>query len=70
MLEQGSDIRIIQALLGHSNIQTTAHYTGVSTRLIGQTHSPLDQLGPQVRPKNTGSSEKIVGGFGLGQLAK
>ena len=52
MLEQGSDIRIIQALLGHSNIQTTAHYTGVSSRLISQTHSPLDQFHPQVRPKN------------------
>ena len=49
LLEQGSDIRIIQALLGHSNIQTTAHYAGVSSRLISQTRSPLDQFDPGFR---------------------
>jgi len=52
LLEQGSDIRIIQALLGHSNIQTTAHYTGVSSRLISQTRSPLDQFDPHFRAKD------------------
>ena len=51
LLEQGSDIRVIQALLGHSNIQTTAHYTGVSSRLIGRTRSPLDQFDPGFRAK-------------------
>jgi integrase/recombinase XerD len=44
MLENGTDVRIIQALLGHSCIETTAHYTAVSNRLISHTLSPLDKL--------------------------
>jgi site-specific recombinase XerD len=51
MLESGKDIRIIQALLGHRNILTTARYTHVSPALVARTASPLDQLG--TRPKNT-----------------
>lgn len=51
LLENGTDIRIIQVLLGHSRIETTAHYTGVSSRLISRTHSPLDQLDPRYKTK-------------------
>jgi integrase/recombinase XerD len=44
LLENGTDIRVIQALLGHSRIDTTARYTAVSPTTVGRTASPLDQL--------------------------
>jgi site-specific recombinase XerD len=44
LLEAGTDIRVIQVLLGHSSIRTTAHYTQVSQRHIGSVPSPLDRL--------------------------
>jgi site-specific recombinase XerD len=44
LLEQDVDIRVIQVLLGHSNLETTALYTKVSTRTIHAVSSPLDRL--------------------------
>ena len=44
LLEQDVDIRVIQVLLGHSKLETTALYTKVSTRTIQAVASPLDRL--------------------------
>jgi integrase/recombinase XerD len=50
LLESGTDIRIIQALLGHSSLNTTARYTQVATSTIRATPSPLDRLHLEVTP--------------------
>jgi integrase/recombinase XerD len=44
LLENGVDIRKIQKLLGHSNLQTTQIYTQVSSEEIKKIRSPLDTL--------------------------
>lgn len=44
LLEKGTDVRIIQKLLGHNNSGTTLLYTKVSTDVIGQVRSPLEDL--------------------------
>ena len=48
LLEHGTDIRLIQALLGHHRLDTTAHYTRVATGIIAAVASPIDKLAGQV----------------------
>ena len=50
LLESGTDIRIIQVLLGHSHLERTARYAQVATGLIAATPSPFDQLAIEVIP--------------------
>jgi integrase/recombinase XerD len=55
LLEEGkTDIRAIQALLGHDKLDSTARYTRVATGMIAKIESPLDMLSrPNKRPKRS-----------------
>jgi integrase/recombinase XerD len=44
LLEQGTDIRLIQVALGHSKLDTTARYAHVASKVLREMVSPLDRL--------------------------
>jgi site-specific recombinase XerD len=50
LLESGTDIRIIQVLLGHTFLETTARYAQVASGLIARTSSPFDRVTLEVIP--------------------
>jgi integrase/recombinase XerD len=57
LLEQKVDIRVIQVLLGHSKLDTTALYTHVATNTIREIMSPLDRLTPLMPEKDEPKDE-------------
>jgi site-specific recombinase XerD len=62
LLERGTNIRILQALLGHDKLETTARYTHVATGMIAGIKSPLDLLSqPHKKPGKKPSRKPDTG---------
>ncbi|MCK5699286.1 MAG: tyrosine-type recombinase/integrase [Candidatus Aenigmarchaeota archaeon] len=62
LLEQGTNLRIIQWLLGHSSVRTTEIYTHISNQLIKNVVSPPDCLNStqnQMEPSRNTNQDKI-----------
>ena len=58
LLERGTDIRLIQALLGHDKLETTARYSRVATGMIAKIESPLEGLSTPRRRRSRRDSEE------------
>jgi integrase/recombinase XerD len=53
LIEQNVDIRVIQALLGHAKLETTALYTRVAVNTIRDIKSPLERLGVNLTSRSS-----------------
>ena len=61
LLVRGTDIRFIQALLGHEKLETTARYAQVATDMIANIKSPLDLLSqPRKRAKTSSKAPPLA----------
>ena len=52
LLEQKVDIRVIQVLLGHNKLETTARYSQVASTTLRAVKSPLERLTGKAKPPN------------------
>jgi site-specific recombinase XerD len=62
LLEDGVDIRVIQALLGHAKLDNTALYTRVATKTVRTVTSPLDKIMARIEPGQSVGAGASPGG--------
>jgi integrase/recombinase XerD len=60
LLEAGTDIRLIQAVLGLDKLDATARYPRVATSQIAAIASPLGQLGGQEKPPKNEAKQRAA----------